>query len=221
MSDLGSFEYENFEELKNSNYTDLDDLVFSFQLTIDEIIDILELENITRSTKGYTLSPGAYEVTDNILMLKSLLPKEVKVSITNDDVKLKSNLTNNKTIRFTGKMFFYTIVGFIQSYSGELGDLPGLVQLISGAYKSDKPFNITGFDKVLSKSDCIDGSIVNGISQIDSYYILLLTYMHSSFRAFDSYLRSFSSLDENDNQLNLNQKISKLSTYKTSPGLYT
>ena len=35
------------------------------------------------------------------MMLKSLLPIEVKVNITIDDIRLKSNLTTNKTIRFT------------------------------------------------------------------------------------------------------------------------
>ena len=35
-------------------------------------------------------------------------------------------------------------------------------QLIAGSYKSDKPINITGIDKVHLKCDCFDGSIVNG-----------------------------------------------------------
>ena len=39
------------------------------------------------------------------MMVKSLLPKEVKVNITIDDINLKSNLTNNKLIRFTKKSF--------------------------------------------------------------------------------------------------------------------
>ena len=34
--------------------------------------------------------------------------------------------------------------------------------MIAGSYKSDKPINITGIDKVHLKCDCIDGSIVNG-----------------------------------------------------------
>ena len=38
-------------------------------------------------------------------MLKSLIPKEVKVTITSD-IRLKSNLTTSKTIRFTKKPFF-------------------------------------------------------------------------------------------------------------------
>ena len=39
-------------------------------------------------------------------MLKSLLRKEVKVNLTIDDVRLKSNLTTNKTIKFTKKIIF-------------------------------------------------------------------------------------------------------------------
>ena len=34
--------------------------------------------------------------------------------------------------------------------------------MIAGSYKSDKPINITGIDKVHLKCDCIDGSIMNG-----------------------------------------------------------
>ena len=38
-------------------------------------------------------------------MLKSSLPNEVKVNITIDDIRLKSNLTTNKPVRFTRKSF--------------------------------------------------------------------------------------------------------------------
>ena len=34
--------------------------------------------------------------------------------------------------------------------------------MIPGSYKSEKPINITGIDKVHLKCDCIDGSIMNG-----------------------------------------------------------
>ena len=39
-------------------------------------------------------------------MRKSLLPDEPKVNITIDDIRLRSNLTTNKTKRFTRKSFF-------------------------------------------------------------------------------------------------------------------
>ena len=61
-------------------------------------------------------------------MLKSLLPKKVKVNFTIDDIRLRSNLTTNKTIMFIENSFFYTILGFNQSYSGTLGDSEGFVQ---------------------------------------------------------------------------------------------
>ena len=98
-------------------------------------------------------------------MLKSLVPKEVKVKITINDIRLKSNLTTIKTIRFTKKSFFYVIWGFTQSHSGELGDIEGFVYLIPGSYKSDKRINITGIDKVHLKADCIQSSIVNAVRE--------------------------------------------------------
>ena len=66
---------------------------------------------------------------------------------------------------FTEKSFFYTIQGFTQSHSGELGDIEGFVQMIIGSYKSYKPVNITGIDKNHLKCDCLGGSIVNGVRE--------------------------------------------------------
>ena len=37
--------------------------------------------------------------------------------------------------------------------------------MIAGSYKSDRPINITGIDKVLLKCDCIQGSIVSGVRE--------------------------------------------------------
>ena len=37
--------------------------------------------------------------------------------------------------------------------------------MIKGSYKSDKPINITGIDKIHLNCDCIQGSIVNGIRE--------------------------------------------------------
>ena len=87
-------------------------MVYRFQLTYNEMIDILDLKYIPTSTIGYTLAPGIYEISDVILMLKSLLPKEVKINIT-VDIRLKSRLTNNKTIKYTRKCFFYLILGLL------------------------------------------------------------------------------------------------------------
>ena len=43
--------------------------------------------------------------------------------------------------------------------------MEGFFHLIPGIYKSDKPINITGTDKVPLKCDCINGSIVNGVRE--------------------------------------------------------
>ena len=82
-------------------------------------------------------------------MLRSLLPKEVKVNFTIDSVGLKSNLTTNKTKGFTKKSFFLYNTGFIESRSGALGDIDGFVQLIPGTYKGNEPINITAIARFI------------------------------------------------------------------------
>ena len=98
-------------------------------------------------------------------MLDSLLPEEVERNKTINDIRLKSNLTTTKTTRFTEKSSYYVILRFTQSHSGELGNFEGFVQLIPGSHKSDNPINITAINKIHLKSDCIDGSIINGIRE--------------------------------------------------------
>ena len=45
---VGMFEDEIVEELKNAKYNDREDMVYRFQLTYDEIIDILDLKYIPK-----------------------------------------------------------------------------------------------------------------------------------------------------------------------------
>ena len=68
----------------------------------DEIVDILDVKDIAGSTNGKTLPPGIYKVTDISLMLKYLLPNEVKVKTTIDYIRPRSNLTTKKIV-FTRK----------------------------------------------------------------------------------------------------------------------
>ena len=149
--------------MRNVKYNDLRDLIYRMQLTYNEIIDILDLENIPTKRTGYSLNPGIYEVIYLNNTLKHILSDNVKVNVTIDDIRLKSNLKTNQTLIFTEKSFIYTILGFTQSRSYLLDDIDGFYQLISGSNKSDKPINITGIDKIHLKCDCIQGSIVNGI----------------------------------------------------------
>ena len=44
LSSLGTFKNEILEELKKSEYNDLEDMVKRYQLTFDEIIDLLDLK---------------------------------------------------------------------------------------------------------------------------------------------------------------------------------
>ena len=77
------------------------------RLSYDEIIDILDLEYIPTKRIGYSLNPGFYEVVDLNNTLKYILPDNVKVTITIDDIRLKSNLKIFQTLIFTEKSFFF------------------------------------------------------------------------------------------------------------------
>ena len=162
LSDFDNQKNEILEELKKVKYNDFEDLVYTMRLSYDEIMDILDLKYIPTKRTGYSLNPGIYEVIDLNNTLKYILPDNVKVSVTIDDIKSKSNLKINQTLVFTEKSFFYTILGFTRSRSYPLDDVDEFYQLIAGSFKSDKPINITGIDKIHLKCDCIQGSIVDG-----------------------------------------------------------
>ena len=162
LSDFDNQKYEIIEELKKAKYKHLRDLVYRMKLTYDEIIDVLDLKYIPTKRTGYSLNPGIYETADLNNTLKHILPDNVKVGVTIDDIELKSNLKINQTLIFTEKCFFYTILGFTESKSYPLDDIKGFYQIIAGSYTSNKPINITGFDKIHLKCNCIQGSIVNG-----------------------------------------------------------
>ena len=132
------------------------------RLSYVEIMDILDLKFIPTKRTGYSLNPGIYEVDDLNDTLRYILPDSVKVSVTIDDIKLKSKIKIIQSLIFTEKSFFYTILGFTRSRSYPLDDIDGFYQLIAGSYKSDRPIIITGIDKIHLKCDCIQGSIVNG-----------------------------------------------------------
>ena len=165
LSDFDDQKNEIIEELKNVKYNDLEDLVYRMRLSYDETMDILDLNYIPTKRTGYSLDPGIYEVIDLNNTLKHILPDNVKVHITIEDIRLKSNLKINQTLIFTENSIFYTILGFIQSRCYPLDDIDGFYQIIVGTYKSDRPINITGIDKIHLKCDCIQGSIVNGIRE--------------------------------------------------------
>ena len=128
-------------------------------------MDISDRKIFPSERTGYTLPPGVYGINDINKTLAYFLPDFVKVSISIDDIRLRSNLKTNQTLIFTKKSFFYTFLGFVKSQSGILCDFEGSVQLILGTYKSDKHVNNTEIDKLHLKCNCINGSIVNGIRE--------------------------------------------------------
>ena len=182
LSDFDNQKYEILQELKNVKYNDLEDLVHRMRLSYDEIMNILDLKYIPTKRTGYSLNPGIYEVNDLNNNLKHILPDNVEVNITIDDIGLKSNLKINQTLIFTEISFFYTILGFTQSRSYPLDDIDSHYQLIAGSYKSDKPINITGIDKIHLKCDCIHGSIVNGIREPILYSFALSSPGHKIYK---------------------------------------
>ena len=165
LSSLGMFKDEILQELKNVKYNDLEGLVYRFKLTYDEIMDILDLKYIPTKKTGYSIEPNIYNVVDLNKTLKNILPNNIKIDIAIDERKYKTDLRINQTLIFTNKSFFYTILGFTQSHQGPLNDIEGFYQILSGLYKSDKPVNITGIDKVHLKCNVVDGSIVNGVRE--------------------------------------------------------
>ena len=97
-------------------------------------MDILDLEYIPTKRTGYSLNPGIYEVIDLNTNLEYILPDNVKVNITIDDIRVKSNLRNIQTLIFTNKSFFCSIIGFTQSHQCSLNDTEGFYQILPESY---------------------------------------------------------------------------------------
>ena len=89
LPDFDNQKDEIIEELKNAKYNDLEDLVYRMRLSYYEIMDILDLRYIPTKRTGCSLNPGIYEVVDLNNTLKHILPDNVKVNITIDDIRLK------------------------------------------------------------------------------------------------------------------------------------
>ena len=70
-------------------------MVYRFELLHDEIIHKLDLKYTLEKRIGYSIPPGMHEIIDINFILKNLLPKQVKVHITINDVRLKSDLLSN------------------------------------------------------------------------------------------------------------------------------
>ena len=95
--------------MKNAKNKNLEYMVYRCQLTYDETLEILDLKLIPSKRTIYSLNPSIHEVVDLNNTLKYFLPDNVKLSVTFEDIKLKSNIKSNQSLIFTKKYFFYTI----------------------------------------------------------------------------------------------------------------
>ena len=87
LSDFDTQKTEILEELKKGKYNDLEGLFYRMQVTFVEVRDILDLNCIPTKRTGYSLNPSIYEVVDSNKTLKYILPDNVKISVTIDDVR--------------------------------------------------------------------------------------------------------------------------------------
>ena len=87
-------------------------MLYRFQLTYGEIIDILDLKYILTKRKGFSLNAGMFEITKINKTIDFILTDNVRVIFTIDDIRLKSNLNFNQTLIFTNKILFNTLLDF-------------------------------------------------------------------------------------------------------------
>ena len=151
LSCFDQFKSEILAEVRRVKIKDFEDMVYREEVTYHETIDILDIKYTAGSTNGYTLPPSIDRICDLNLMLKSLLPNELKLDITIYDIRLRSNLRTIKTIKFSRKKLFgHTTLGFTQSHSGPSNDLPKrYFQKITNSCKNERPINITAIEPLI------------------------------------------------------------------------
>ena len=64
LSGFDTHKKEILKQFKNVKYNDLEDMVYRFQLTYDEIMDILDLKYIPTKIIGYSLNTNIYQISD-------------------------------------------------------------------------------------------------------------------------------------------------------------
>ena len=165
---LARFDHSKSEILSDVTgvkYKDFQDMVYKLDLAYNETVDIMDVKNFAASSTAYTLPAGLFEISDLNMILQSLLPDDMKVDNTTDNITPRSNLIANKTMKFDKKSFLFAILDFTQSHPGDLGKIDGFIEKRPGSYISEEQTNITGIDKIHLKCDCINGRIDNGIPE--------------------------------------------------------
>ena len=73
--------------MKIVEYNDLEDMFFRMELTYHESAELSDTVYICAKTDVCTIPPGIYEISVVNLMIKSLLPDEIKANTTIDDIR--------------------------------------------------------------------------------------------------------------------------------------
>ena len=82
------------------------------QLTYNEIINILDLKYLSTKRTGYSIEPNIYDIVDLNKTLKNILPNNIKINVSIDERKYKTDLKINQTLIFTNKSFFLYYIRF-------------------------------------------------------------------------------------------------------------
>ena len=106
LAGFDHFKSEILGRIKSGNYKNIIDIVFRVEITFDEIIDVLDTKYFNASSTGYTLPPGKYKFIDPKSMFNTLLPVDIKVDITIDDTRQRSNLNTEKKQKIPLKNLF-------------------------------------------------------------------------------------------------------------------
>ena len=107
LTDLDTGKNEIIKEVKNVENNHFEDMVFRMGFVYSKIENILDTKFDAALSTGYTLPREMYQNSDINLMIMFFPPNDVKVDITTDDIRLRSELSINKTIRFPKKILRY------------------------------------------------------------------------------------------------------------------
>ena len=138
----------------------------------DDIQLILKEYNSHFNT--YELTPGIYTIQDNSDAIQTFSGHKETIQLESDDISMKTKIIlkykNNETglfalgtLRFDDRSFFHTLLGFAPywDYKPTNSNRDGN----PGVYTGNKILNLSSTNKTHILSDCVDGSIQDGVRQ--------------------------------------------------------
>ena len=179
---------------------DTEDLLLSKTRNYEKLMEQTHRKRKERLKFRYHFNPPIQIKGDWMIRLMDL-------EVYNSIFKMKS--TNNNFELYTDN--FESDFPF-----NELKDKVAEVLAVSDISTEDLEHEIYGLDNIKTYR-----KLSTEKSQTDGYYKLLLIYMHTPFRDFESLLRMYSLLDENDVQFILKQYNSNFIRYNIPPVTYT